>query len=192
MSARAYGYRDAPSDAKGAQVPWTWPDEGGQAVDVPDLARRILEGPKVEGVTFLGGEPFAQAAALAELGYILKQTGLSVLTFTGYVLESIQAAGRRDWMDLLAITDLLIDGPFCEDQTDLSRPWVGSSNQRYHFLTDRYRQLEAHLTKIPNRIEVRILPSGEVRINGMIRSRDLRSLTESLQMAKKQATGLLG
>jgi len=93
-------------------------------------------------------------------------------------------------MDLLAITDLLIDGPFREDKTDLSRQWVGSSNQRYHFLTDRYRQLEARLMEIPNRIEVRILPTGEVLINGMIRSDDLRSLTESMKLAKSQATGL--
>jgi anaerobic ribonucleoside-triphosphate reductase activating protein len=33
------------------------PKDGGEAVSVEDLARRILDGPRVEGVTFSGGEP---------------------------------------------------------------------------------------------------------------------------------------
>ena len=36
-------------------------------MDVRRLAGDIASGPTIEGVTFLGGEPFAQAAALAEL-----------------------------------------------------------------------------------------------------------------------------
>jgi organic radical activating enzyme len=37
----------------------------------------------VEGVTFLGGEPFEQAAAAAELAEVTRARGLSVMTFTG-------------------------------------------------------------------------------------------------------------
>ena len=33
--------------------------------------------------------------------------------------------------------DLLIDGAFEADNVDYSRPWCGSTNQRYHFLTNR-------------------------------------------------------
>lgn len=156
-----------PIHCKGCAVPWTWPEEGGTEMEIEALARVILTGPTVEGVTFLGGEPFAQAAPLAQLATILRSHGLSVMTFSGFTLESIQRANRADWQALLEVTDLLIDGPFQEELLDLSRPWVGSANQRYHFLTERYRHLASELSQIPNRLEVRIHPDGTVLINGL-------------------------
>lgn len=169
-----------PIHCPGCTVPWTWSETGGTLVPVAELARTILDGPPVEGVTFLGGEPFAQAGPLAALARELRPAGLSILTFTGYVLDEIQASGREDWLALVAASDLLIDGPFLENQLDLSRPWVGSRNQRYHFLTDRYRHLETELTAIPNRLEIRIGAAGQILINGMATSADLRSLVGSL------------
>jgi anaerobic ribonucleoside-triphosphate reductase activating protein len=147
-------------------VPWTWSFEGGEEVEVEELANKILAEP-VEGVTFLGGEPFTQAAALAELANKLRQAGLSVMTFSGYTIETLRRAGRPDWNALLDATDLLIDGPFRQDLLDTSRPWVGSSNQRYHFLTDRYRHLADQLTSFPNRLEIRLSPDGKVEVNGL-------------------------
>lgn len=165
-----------PIRCAGCAVPWTWDADAGEWMDVGALAERILGGPAVEGVTFLGGEPFEQAAALAELGGILRGAGLSVLTFSGYTIEKIRRARQADWDALLDVTDLLIDGPFVAGRLDLSRPWVGSSNQRYHFLTDRYRHLEPELTSIPQRLEVRVHPDGRLEINGMITDADLAAL----------------
>lgn len=167
-----------PIHCPGCAVPWTWPDEGGQEIEIEDLARRILAGPPVEGVTFLGGEPFAQARDLAVLGEMLRSNGLSVMTFTGYVLEKLRRSNRRDWHDLLRVTDLLIDGPYRRRQTDLSRPWVGSSNQRYHFLTDRYRHLEGDLVNLPNRLEIRLGAGGEILVNGIARTDQLYDLLD--------------
>ena len=48
---------------------------------------------------------------------------------------------------------------------DFSRPWVGSTNQRFHFLTDRYLKLAAMLETMPNKIEVRLKPDGRILIN---------------------------
>jgi len=48
-------------------VPWTWNTDGGFEVEVEELATRVMEGPPVEGITLIGGEPFAQAMACAEL-----------------------------------------------------------------------------------------------------------------------------
>ena len=90
------------------------------------------------GVTFLGGEPFEQAKELAELARLIKEEGLSVLCFTGYILEELRAKNDRHVNKLLDNIDLLIDGGFEQKNYDLSRPWVGSSNQRYIFLTDFY------------------------------------------------------
>jgi anaerobic ribonucleoside-triphosphate reductase activating protein len=60
---------------------------------------------------------------------------------------------------------LLIDGEFVQELTDYSRPWCGSSNQRYHFLTDRYN--EEIFTKYKNKVEVNISKNGQIFMNGM-------------------------
>ena len=155
-----------PIHCPGCAVPWTWSFEGGEEIEVEELAQIILAEP-VEGVTFLGGEPFTQAAALAMLAGKLRQAGLSVMTFSGYTIETLRRAQRPDWNALLDATDLLIDGPFRQDLLDTSRPWVGSINQRYHFLTDRYRHLSDQLTSFPNRLEIRLSPDGKVEVNGL-------------------------
>ena len=164
----------------GCAVPQTWAVDGGRLIDADVLADQIICGPPVEGVTFLGGEPFVQASELAYIGRRISNHGLSVVTFTGYRLEAIKAANRRGYEELLAVTDLLIDGPFQREKADLSRPWVGSSNQRFHFLTDRYKYLVDELNSIPNRIEVRLSPDGRVLINGLVNPEDLKALIQSV------------
>ena len=165
-----------PIRCPGCAVPFTWPDNGGYSLEVEELADRILRGPAVEGITFLGGEPFAQAGELAKLGRLLKREGLSVMTFTGYLLEDLREARNPDYDALLGVTDLLIDGPFQRERLDTSRPWVGSSNQRYHFLSDRYASLKDDLKAIPNRLEVRLSPDGRVMANGLAEVEDLEAL----------------
>jgi anaerobic ribonucleoside-triphosphate reductase activating protein len=81
--------------------------------------------------------------------------------------QDILKSSRRGWHDLLSVTDLLLDGPYVKDLTDTSRPWLGSSNQRYHFLTPRYQHLESELTGVPNHLEVRLQPDGQILINGL-------------------------
>ena len=174
-----------PIHCPGCAVPWTWPDEGGELVDVDEFIDRMLQGPKVEGVTFVGGEPFAQAAALARIGCRMHREGLSVVTFTGYVLEDIIQSQRADWLDLLSVTDLLIDGPYRSDLADSSRPWVGSSNQRYHFLTDRYRHLANDIDSIPNRLEVRLQRDGKVLVNGMASAQQLIEIFDSIAVTDR-------
>ena len=112
------------------------------------------------------------------------------MTFTGYLFEDLDRPERPECQHLIRVTDLLVDGPFRQDLVDLSRPWVGSSNQRYHFLSGRYRKLESRLAEIPNRVEVRVLPTGEVWINGMIDSIDLVALTESMNPSIRQVMGM--
>ncbi len=156
-----------PIQCEGCSVPWTWSFEGGHNIFVSVLADRILKGPTLEGVTFLGGEPFAQAEGLVALAQILKPHGLSIMTFSGYTLEYLQSSSRAAWHQLLEITDLLIDGPFQKELVDFSRPWTGSRNQRFHFLTERYRHLEDKIHQIPNRLELRIAEDGCVVVNGL-------------------------
>jgi anaerobic ribonucleoside-triphosphate reductase activating protein len=169
-----------PIRCPGCFNPGTWSKKGGEEVPVETIAGRILDAPDIEGVTFLGGEPFEQAEALAELGGAVQAHGLSVMTFTGYTLEEIEGRSRPGWRELLSVTDLLLDGPYVKSLTDTSRPWVGSSNQRYHFLTSRYRHLEGQLENLPNRIEVCLQPDGRVLVNGLASAELLGDLVDGM------------
>ena len=59
----------------------------------------------------------------------------------------------------------MIDGEFDEGKFDLSRPWVGSSNQRYIFLSDRYSYED--IINSRNKLEARINKDGKLELNGM-------------------------
>lgn len=140
--------------------------DGGFPVEEASLIRQILAlAPELDGITLLGGEPFLQAGPLAELAAAARGAGLSVLCFTGFVYEHLLAEGDKDRIRLLSQVDVLLDGPYLQDQRDFSRPLIGSRNQRYRFLTDRYD--EAALLAVPNRVELRIGKDGICRLNGM-------------------------
>jgi anaerobic ribonucleoside-triphosphate reductase activating protein len=138
----------------------------GRAIDdlIGELAAARRRG--VEGVTVLGGEPFAQAAGLARLAGAARQLGLTVMVFSGYTLAELRA--RPDAAELLAVTDLLVDGPYDrtrpEPQPPLGRRWIGSANQVMHYLTDAYRAEDPRM-RADNTFEIRWSPGG-VTING--------------------------
>jgi anaerobic ribonucleoside-triphosphate reductase activating protein len=135
---------------------------------VEAAAAGILATDGIEGVTLLGGEPFAQASALAALSRAVRGAGLSVMVFSGYTLAQLREAGRADWDALLDATDLLVDGPYLPEHHSTLRRWIGSSNQRAHALSPRYRHLvgpDAAWPRGGNRIEIRL--SGDaLSVNG--------------------------
>lgn len=129
---------------------------GGEERTVDDLLRAITATPGIEGVSILGGEPTEQPD-LAALCAGVQRAGLTVMLFTGHLLEDLDPA-------LVAHLDLVVDGRFEARQLDASRRWIGSANQRLHFLTDAYDpadpQFEAAQT-----VEIRLGPDGLV-VNG--------------------------
>lgn len=143
----------------------TWEFGKGSKFSVEELISLIEKEKQIEGVTFLGGEPFEQPKELAILSKKIKNSGLSIVCFTGYTLEELKSKNNEDINNFLDNIDLLIDGGFEQENYDLSRPWVGSSNQRYLFLTDRYSLDE--ISRYKNKIEVRISEDGKTEINGM-------------------------
>lgn len=144
----------------------TWNFGCGIKYEVEDLLSLIQkQGTNIEGVTFLGGEPFEQAEELSLLAECIKKQNLSVVCFTGYTIEELTSKNNRFINKLLSNIDILIDGGFEEEKFDLSRPWVGSSNQRYIFLTDIYDN--TILSSYKNKIEARIMTDGRLEINGM-------------------------
>jgi len=121
----------------------------------------------IEGVTFLGGEPFDQAAALAEVGRAMQSAGLSVVTYTGHTLEYLQNSPRPEWMALLGVTDILIDGPYLPSLNSDALHWRGSSNQRLLFLTDRYKETEILSHPVEKGFNVIVRPDGTCKISGV-------------------------
>jgi anaerobic ribonucleoside-triphosphate reductase activating protein len=132
------------------------------AVPAEALARQALETEGVEGVTFLGGEPFAQAPALAEVARAVRAGGLSVMVFSGYTIAELRA--QADAAELLAHTDLLVDGRYDEARRTTARRWIGSDNQVMHFLTDRYQPDDPRF-HAPNHLEIR-MRDGVITLNG--------------------------
>lgn len=144
----------------------TWTFGIGEKYTVDDLFKLIMEEiNNIEGVTFLGGEPFEQAFELAQLAQRVKSQNLSVVCFTGYTIEQLRAMQNEGVDLLLENIDLLIDGAFEYENFDLSRPWVGSSNQRYIFLSDFYTK--EIIDSYKNKIEMRISNDGRLEVNGM-------------------------
>ncbi len=93
------------------------------------LAKTILSLDGIDGVTFSGGEPFSQAGPLAALGRRLRGAGLSLVTYTGYTAEELGGGHDPAWPELLAVTDLLIAGPFLAARA-APDPLKGSANQQ--------------------------------------------------------------
>lgn len=143
----------------------TWEFGIGKNYSVEELFQLIKAQKDIEGVTFLGGEPFEQAENLSKLAQKVKEIGLSVVCFTGYTIEELRNKNSSAITALLENIDLLIDGGFEKENFDLSRPWVGSSNQRYIFLSDVYSS--DTIKKYTNKVEVRISQGGKLEINGM-------------------------
>lgn len=150
---------------KGCFAVDTWEFGVGVKYTVEDLFEQIKQENSIEGVTFLGGEPFEQAEELSLLASMIKNEGLSIVCFTGYTIEELQNK-KVPYVDkFLENIDLLIDGGFEEDKFDLSRAWVGSSNQRYWYLSDFYTPDLINSCK--NKVEARISPDGRLEVNGM-------------------------
>ena len=118
---------------------------GGYLSTVQEVIDQLPSNPLVTGMTFSGGEPFMQAGVLAVIGKAAKQRNLSVFTYTGFVFETLleQSRNNPDIAALLAITDVLIDGPFLLEQRDISLAFRGSGNQRLLDVPTSLRQGKA-------------------------------------------------
>lgn len=132
---------------------------------VHDIVRDVRAA-DVEGISVLGGEPFAQAGALAVLAEAVRAHGLTVMIYTGFTLAELHAQGRTDpaVTRLLDATDLLVDGRYEAAQRTLDRRWIGSTNQQMHFLSAAYAEGDPRMRQ-GNTLELRLV-NGEVQLNG--------------------------
>lgn len=129
----------------GCITPEGWDPRGGQLYPVEEVAKWVMEQSGIEGVTISGGEPMRQAGSLVNLlSSLRRRADLGAICYTGYVLPprvpgspGVTLRRTPDRRDLLALLDLLVDGPYVRERhADLL--WRASDNQRLILLTQRY------------------------------------------------------
>lgn len=118
----------------------TWAQDAGKAMRVADLLAwcEQVSGNVLDGVTISGGEPFEQAAALAQLLRGLARwrgrRGLDfdILCYSGYPLATLRSRHAA----LLDRLDAVIAEPYV-DALPSEHPWCGSANQKLTALSKR-------------------------------------------------------
>lgn len=118
-----------PHRCPGCHNPETWEFGCGTPMTAEAVLELVRANPLCRGVTFSGGEPFAQAEEFARLGRLLKQAGYEVAAYTGYTFEAL-LEGTAAQRALLETLDVLIDGPYLAAQRSLELNFRGSRNQR--------------------------------------------------------------
>lgn len=140
--------------------------DAGVEAQVASLCDRLDAAAGIEGISILGGEPFEQAAGVARVAAHARARGLTVMVYSGYTLAELRA--RPDATELLAQTDLLVDGRYDRTRPEPSPPvgrrWIGSTNQELHFLTAAYRPEDPRF-RGNNSIEIHVR-DGRIVVNG--------------------------
>lgn len=126
---------------KGCFQPETWDFKYGTEF-TQETENQILEFLRpsyISGLTVLGGEPFEKEnqRILAPFLRKVKETypSKTIWCYTGYVLEKdlLPEDGRKHCEatgEMLKYIDILVDGPFIEEQKNISLKFRGSENQR--------------------------------------------------------------
>ena len=114
----------------GCHNPVTWDPEGGLPFD--EAARQEiyeeLEKDYVSGITFSGGDPLhpANMQGVTELARQIRSDfpDKTIWLYTGSTWDEV-----RD-LEVIRYVDVLVDGPFREDEKDSTLHWKGSANQQ--------------------------------------------------------------
>ena len=124
----------------GCFQPETWNFDFGKPFtqETENEILKALEPSFISGFSLLGGEPFEpeNQEVLAPFLEKIKKTypKKDIWCWTGYILEKdLQEGGRKHtpFTDrMLACIDVLVDGPFIQEQRNLMLEFRGSENQR--------------------------------------------------------------
>ena len=145
---------------KNCYNPETWSHYRNNLILVDEIFESIKNS-SATGVTISGGDPFEQPEELFYLLTKIKQLDLSdgVIVFTGFTIDEIRV--REELRKSLDYIDVLIDGLYI-DEKRISSGLAGSSNQQFHFLTDKISREEV---LIDQEVEIHF-SSGLIQITG--------------------------
>lgn len=127
-------FQYCPLKCKGCYVPQLHSKNAGTTVSVKKLVALLLD-PNFErdGVTILGGEPFAQADGLLALVKELRSKNCPhIVCYSGYTLEALRekSVAQPSIGTILDEINVLIDGAYIESRAAEAGLWTGSGNQR--------------------------------------------------------------
>lgn len=151
-----------PFQCKGCISPDWIPFKKAMVFRAEDLAKQILCNPDLDGITISGGEPFMQAKGLSVLLEFVKAQNpeLNVVVYTGFELEKLGWEAARQ---LLQYVDVLKTGLYIDKKND-NQGLRGSSNQRFHFLTDRLKSFSAYFLETDRTLEFHVDDSGVLMV----------------------------
>ena len=115
---------------KGCQNPESWDFNAGKLFDKAAKQELFdaLNKPYIRGITFSGGHPLEKENRnkVYQLCKEIKNNfpTKDIWLYTGYTLENLQS------YVILEYIDVLIDGPYIEEQRDITLKFRGSKNQR--------------------------------------------------------------
>lgn len=127
-----------PFRCKGCHNPETWSFDGGIEEDENKLLNKILylidKNNVQRNLSILGGEPLCKQnrGFIAKLVIAAKRRfpNIKIFLWTGYEIEFLKNINDSNIKIILENIDTLIDGPFIEEQRDISLKLRGSKNQR--------------------------------------------------------------
>ena len=128
------GFRDVlfvsgcPHRCDGCHNMQSWDYSAGKSVLLGDVYDELCES-CITNITFSGGEPFEQCMALSKLASAIKNnTDKTIWVYSGYTFESIICDSSK--RKLLELCDVLVDGKYEKNNTELNIRFKGSLNQR--------------------------------------------------------------
>lgn len=122
------------------QNPQTWDISSGIKLD-RDAFKELeneLEHDYIDGITFTGGDPMHHAnldfVKLFCQNMKLNLPNKTVWIYTGYTWDelvnpNLHDADSKKRRQILEMCDVLVDGKYIEDLSDVNYPWAGSTNQ---------------------------------------------------------------
>ena len=145
---------------KGCFQPETWDFHYGREYtkEIEAFILEELAKPYYSGLTILGGEPFEleNQETVCKLIKQVKETlpEKTIWVFTGFIFEKdLRPGGRRYGTftdEILQNTDILVDGPYTEDQYSLRLKFRGSKNQRIIDIKETLKTGEIVLSALNN------------------------------------------
>lgn len=125
-----------PHKCKNCHNPETWDFNGGKEF-TPETLEEICSALTANNVnrsfSVLGGEPLCEENTF--LTYLVIKTvkerlpNTKIYLWTGYYYDQLQKLGNPRISQILELVDVLIDGPYIDEQRDITLQMRGSANQ---------------------------------------------------------------
>lgn len=138
----SYGLQDAPTNAKAATIQSHGISKGEFHLMMQQKKNYLkqIKPDYISGVTFSGGDPLhpANHVEVAVLAKEIKETfpNKTIWLYTGFCWDEIKT------LDVVKYCDVIVDGPFVQEEFDGKLHWKGSKNQRVIDVQETLRRKE--------------------------------------------------